>query len=62
MQDLGGQEFPRYPDDRNDLIWTAAEDWSYIVEEESECCPGMDECPESGMRTRKRYTSKVPRR
>jgi hypothetical protein len=44
MKALGGQKFPRYPDDRNDIIWTASEDWTYIEEVQSECCPELDNC------------------
>lgn len=48
MERLGGEPWPRYPDDRNDLIWTASEDWTHIESADSECCPTLDVCDEEG--------------
>lgn len=44
MEQLGGQEFPKYPYGRNDIIWTASKDWTHIEDVRSECCPGLDTC------------------
>lgn len=44
MEELGGQDIPSYPDDRNDLMWTASRDWTGLLDVQSECCPELDDC------------------